>query len=129
MTDAAEERNEAAGLRVLMVEDEMMLAMSLEDLLGMIDCEVVKASRLNQALALAKTEPIDGALLDVNLAGDRVYAVADELDRRGIPFAFMTGYSASDLRPEWQDRPVLQKPFLLEDLQKVMSTFGAQGSA
>jgi CheY-like chemotaxis protein len=115
----------AAGLRILMVEDEMLLAMSLEDLLELSDCRVLRAARLPQALALAAAEEFDGALLDVNLNGEPVYPVAEVLDSRGIPFAFMTGYNASALNPKWGDRPVLRKPFQLEQLERVLRGFAA----
>jgi CheY-like chemotaxis protein len=113
---------ELSGLRILMVEDEMVLAMSLQGLLEVIECRVIKAPTVAKALALIEAERLDGALLDVNLRGERAYPVAEELDRRSIPFAFMTGYNASDLKPDWRDRPVLQKPFLLDDLEQVMAT-------
>lgn len=122
-TGAGYEGSGLSGLRILMVEDEAVVATSLEDLLGLIDCRVVKAMSVARALSLVASEAIDGALLDVNLAGGQGYAVAAELDRRGIPFVFMTGYRPSDLDPAWRSRsvPVLQKPFLLEDLERVMT--------
>lgn len=108
------------GLRILVVEDEMMLAMLMEDWLAMLDCETVKAARLNEALALAATGDIDGALLDVNLNGEECYPVAETLDRRNIPFIFMTGYSMDMLRADFRDRPAIQKPFQLEDVERLM---------
>lgn len=118
-------REESSGLRILLVEDEMLLAMSLEDLLELSDCRVVRAARLQQALALARAEEIDGALLDVNLNGEPAYPVAEVLEARGIPFAFMTGYNASTLNPKWRDRPVLTKPFQLDQLERVLRAFAA----
>ncbi|HET7371430.1 MAG TPA: response regulator [Gammaproteobacteria bacterium] len=109
------------GMRILMVEDEMMLAMSLEDLLKLLGCEVVKAARVAKAVKLAETESVDGALLDVNLAGERVYPVAAELDRRGIPFVFMTGYDVDRLDSGYHGRPALQKPFQMDDMVRVMA--------
>lgn len=110
-----------AGMRVLMVEDEMMVAMALEDLLGTMDCEVVKAGRLDKALRLAETETINGALLDVNLAGDSAYPVAAELDKRGIPFIFMTGYNAKRLEGEYKGHAALQKPFQDDEMEQMMA--------
>jgi DNA-binding response OmpR family regulator len=121
MTDTDEQYARLVGLNILMVEDEMVLAMSLQDLLEAIECRVAGAPTVEKALALIETERLDGALLDINLCGEPVYPVAEELDRCGIPFAFMTGYSASDVKPDWRDRPVLQKPFLLGDLEQVMA--------
>lgn len=110
------------GLRILMVEDEMLLAMSLEDVLRHLGCEVVKASSLERALKLAETEKIDGALLDVNLGGERVYPAAAALDRRGIPYVLMTGYGKDMLDAAYRGRPVLLKPFLVDDMKRVMTT-------
>ncbi|HET8551849.1 MAG TPA: response regulator [Gammaproteobacteria bacterium] len=109
------------GLRILVVEDEMMLAMLMEDWLAMLNCKVVKAPRLKQALTLAENCGFDGALLDVNLNGEECYPVADVLDRRGIPYIFMTGYSAEMLREDYLDRPRVQKPFQLEEIERLMA--------
>lgn len=110
-----------AGKRLLVVEDEAMLAMSLQWLLETMDCEVIKAPTVARALALAKTENIDAALLDVNLRGELAWPVAAELDRRGIPFVFMTGYNVHDLAPDWRSRPVVRKPFVVGDLERAMA--------
>lgn len=119
MTQTSEPASGLSGRRILMVEDEMLLAMSLEDLLKLVDCEVVKAPSVQKALALIETEQLDGALLDVNLRGVRVYPVAAELAKRGIPFVFMTGYDENAIHEPWRDRPVVRKPFSLDTLQDV----------
>ncbi|HET7308243.1 MAG TPA: response regulator [Gammaproteobacteria bacterium] len=113
--------SDLSGLRILVVEDEMMLAMLIGDWLAMLDCKAVKAARLEQAVALADSEDLDGALLDVNLGGKRCYPVAEALDRREIPFIFMTGYNDDMLRDDFRGRPVVQKPFLLEDVERLMT--------
>lgn len=110
-----------AGMRILMVEDEMVVAMALEDLLRLMGCDVVKAGRLDKALRLAETETLDGALLDINVAGDSVYPVAAELDRRGIPFIFMTGYDADRLEGEYSGHAALQKPFQDDEMERMMA--------
>ncbi len=110
-----------AGRRVLIVEDEMVLAMTLEDMLGLMGCEVAKSPRVADALERVEAGDIDMVLLDLNLDGERSYAVAEALEARGIPFAFMTGYHRDDLRPEWRDKPVLQKPFVADNLEQVMA--------
>ncbi|HET7569413.1 MAG TPA: response regulator [Gammaproteobacteria bacterium] len=110
-----------SGLRILVVEDEMMLAMLIEDWLEMLDYQAVKAARLEKAVALAESEDFDGALLDVNLGGKRCYPIAEALDRRGIPFIFMTGYGGDMLREDFRDRPVVQKPFQLEEIERLMT--------
>ncbi|HEY1878928.1 MAG TPA: response regulator [Caulobacteraceae bacterium] len=112
-----------AGRRVLLVEDEAMIAMLLEDMLGDLGCEVVgPAYSLAPALALARDETaIDVAILDVNLAGQTVYEVADTLKARGVPIVFSSGYGASGLREADRNAPVLPKPFKLQDLAAALS--------
>ncbi|MDC3955521.1 response regulator [Polyangium jinanense] len=110
------------GLRILIVEDEAMIASYLEDALTDLGCEVIgPALNLKDALRLAREEAIDGAGLDVNIAGEKVYAVADILAERGLPFVFMTGYGKAGLRESDRDRPVLQKPYNLERLVEIMT--------
>jgi CheY-like chemotaxis protein len=108
-------------LRILVVEDEMMVAMLMEDLLELFGCKFVgPAASIPQALLLISTEAIDGAMLDVNLAGHSIYPVADELARRGIPFIFVTGYGNQELEGDYNYRPRLPKPFRRLELQRVM---------
>jgi DNA-binding response OmpR family regulator len=96
---------------VLLVEDEMCLAMMLQDLLEDAGYRVLKAARVSGALALAGTESIDAAILDVNLAGKEVFPVADELRRRGVPFMFASGYGDRGLPGSFRGSPMLQKPY------------------
>lgn len=107
----------AERLRILIVEDEMLVAMNIEDMLLDLGHEVAGlASRLGPALALAEESAIDAAVLDVNLAGEHSFPVADVLDRRGIPFLFATGYGPGGIEERFRGRTVLQKPFRLADL-------------
>ena len=109
----------AKGGRILVVEDEMLLAMSLEDLLVSYGFEVVgPASRIDVAVRLACSEAIDAGILDLNIAGEEVYPVADALAARGIPFLFITGYNAAAIIQKYAKRPMLQKPFKPEVLRK-----------
>ncbi len=118
------------GRRILVVEDEMMIAMLIEDMLGDLGCVVVgPAHGLDAALALANDDSsLDGALLDVNLGGQPVYAVADVLRGRGVPMIFSTGYGAGDLPEESRGAPVLQKPFKATDLSKALGQMFSEGS-
>jgi CheY-like chemotaxis protein len=107
----------AKRLRVLVVEDEMLVAMNIEDMLLDLGHEVAGlASRLAPGLALAADAEIDAAVLDVNLAGERSFAIADLLAGRGIPFLFATGYGLGGIEERYRSRVVLQKPFRLNDL-------------
>ena len=109
------------GLRVLVVEDEALVAFQLEDMLAELGCDVVgPASRVGQALDLLGHEQVDAAVLDVNVAGELVYPVADALAAQGLPYIFATGYGASGLTARYRCRPILQKPFLQSDLRRAM---------
>ena len=104
--------NPLSGRRVLLVEDESMVAWLLEDMLVDLGCAVVgPAAGVNQALAMIDAEAIDAAVLDVNLNGQMSYPVADALAARGVPFVFSTGYNKVSLPNSYQIFPVLQKPF------------------
>ena len=106
------------GRKVLVVEDEMMIAMLIEDMLDELGCTVVgPAHALEPALELASgSTEIDAAVLDINLAGQPAFAIADALRARGVPMIFSTGYGASGLREIARGSPVLQKPFRATDL-------------
>jgi CheY-like chemotaxis protein len=101
-----------AGRRVLVVEDESLVAMLLETILEDMGCIAVgPASTVDEGLRMAADEPIDAALLDVNVAGRQVFPVAEVLKERGVPFVFSTGYGEGGLPDEWRGQPTLQKPF------------------
>ena len=108
-------------LRVLVVEDEMLVAMNIEDMLLDLGHEVAGlASRLEPALSLAREGAFDLAMLDVNLAGQQSFPIADVLIARGIPFLFATGYGSKGIAEAYRDRPVLQKPFRTRDLGEAL---------
>ena len=109
------------GLRVLVVEDEALVALQLEDMLGELGCAVVgPASRVGQALQLLDQQQVDAAVLDLNIAGELVYPVADELTNRGLPYIFATGYGATALMAPYRGRPVLDKPYSRRELLQAM---------
>lgn len=107
--------------RVLVVEDEAMIAMLIEDMLEDLGYEVAMvAGRLQTALQAVEANSFDVAIVDVNIAGQTSYPVADQLTARGIPFAFVTGYGISGLAEAYAATPVLQKPFRTADLTQLM---------
>lgn len=111
-----------SGLRVLVVEDEMLVSMLVEDMLADFGCSVVgPAPDLEEAMSLASTADIDAALLDVNLAGKPIFPVADALKARGVPFAFASGYGAAGVEGDHRGAPVLQKPFRQSDLERALT--------
>ena len=111
------------GLRLLVVEDEAMIALMLEDMLDTFGCTVVDvAGTLARGLALATDAalPLDGAILDVNLGGEMVYPVAESLAERGVPFIFCTGYGRLDPKTHFADVPILAKPYQQEELKSML---------
>jgi CheY-like chemotaxis protein len=118
------------GIRVLVVEDEFLVAMLIEDMLTSAGCVVAgPIPRLSDALDAVDRGTYDAAVLDVNLGGDRVYPVADALSRRNVPFVFITGYGTSGLPGEYAERPRLGKPFKMADLLGMLSSVVAPPSA
>jgi CheY-like chemotaxis protein len=109
-------------LRVLIVEDEMLLAMNIEDMLLELGHEVAGvASQLEPALSLAREGDYDLALLDVNLSGSFSFPVASILRDRNIPFLFATGYGSKGINEEFRSCAVLQKPFCGVDLEQAIN--------
>lgn len=108
------------GRRVLLVEDESLVAMLAEDMLLDLGCEVVVAMRLDRALNHARTERFDLAVLDVNLGDARSYPIADLLFERRTPFLFATGYGKQGLEAAYQAVPVLQKPYQVAPLEHML---------
>jgi DNA-binding response OmpR family regulator len=110
------------GVRVLLVEDEYLVASLIEEVLGTAGCIITgPIPRLAEAINAADRETCDAAVLDVNLAGERIYPVADILSRRNIPFVFVTGYGANALPPEYAKLPRICKPFRMTDLLSAIS--------
>jgi CheY-like chemotaxis protein len=116
-----------SNLKVLVVEDEALVSMLVEDMLGDLGCVVVgPAAEIEEALKLANDADIDAALLDVNLGGRPIFPVADALKARGVPFAFASGYGEAGLSESPSRRAVLQKPFREADLRRVLEELAAQ---
>jgi DNA-binding NtrC family response regulator len=98
--------------RVLFVEDEAMVSMLIEDMLLDLGVEVIgPATKIDQALSLAREAEIEAAVLDINIGGQHTFSVADILQARGIPVIFATGYGSSALPERFRSTPILHKPF------------------
>ncbi|MCW5733253.1 MAG: response regulator [Enhydrobacter sp.] len=111
--------------RVLVVEDEVLVGMMIEEMLQDLGYELVAlATHLDQALALARSESFDFALLDINLNGKQSFPVADVIRERGLPFLFATGYGDRILDAHYTGAPLLQKPFSLEELRRALKRAG-----
>jgi DNA-binding NtrC family response regulator len=109
-----------SGMRILVVEDEPLLALASADLLADSGCTVAgPVSSVKQGMQLIERESIDGAMLDINLRGEMVFPLADALAERSIPFVYVTGYGKL-LRACNHGRPVLQKPYSNQQLLKII---------
>jgi DNA-binding response OmpR family regulator len=119
----------AEPARILVVEDEFLVAIDVEDAVRRMGCQVLgPVASLEDALRLAEQEPIDGALLDVHLQhGLRVFPVADVLTRRNIPFCFMSAYRAEEIESGYADWPLLRKPFDHTALEAAIAQLLSQG--
>jgi len=114
------------GKRILVVEDEALIAVMVEDMLSDMGCSVVgPAATIEQALALARAEEVDGAVLDVNVRGERIDPVADALAARGVPMLFATGYGEVRLASGAQ-ATVIDKPYTQEKLARGLATAMAE---
>ncbi len=115
------------GKKVLIVEDEALIAMLFEDILEDFACQVVgPAMNIRQALELAQSADIDVAILDVNLGGEPSFPVASCLKSRGIPLVFSSGYGSQGLPPEWQGTPTLPKPFTSDEVADALSRLASK---
>jgi len=110
--------------RILVVEDEFLVAIHIGSILEDDGLQVVgPVGSLREAIKLASDENLDGALLDINIAGDRVDDVADILARRQVPFMFLTAYGRDHLPKNFSDATLVAKPFndrnLLEHVHNI----------
>ena len=106
------------GNRLLLVEDEALVAMALKDMLTELGFEVVGAfNKVTEALAVVTNQDVNAAVLDVNLGGELIYPVADSLVAKGVPFVFITGYGAEAIDDRFASYRVLQKPIQRQMLQ------------
>jgi DNA-binding NarL/FixJ family response regulator len=104
------------------IEDEALVALALAELLIDLGFEVVGPfSNLTDGGKAAALTEIDAAILDVNVNGQMIYSVAEELLRRGLPFAFVTGYGAESIDTRFRHVPVLQKPVERERIAQLFA--------
>ena len=109
--------NLLSGKRVLLLEDEFLIAVLLEDIFCDQGCIVVGSySTVSAALAAAEGADIDLAVIDLNIGGERSYPVAEALDRRGLPFLLVTGYGVDGPFGDQSRWPTLTKPFTIVDI-------------
>lgn len=111
------------GTRILIVEDMDIIAMHVKQMVERCGGIVAgTAATVEQAMRTVEKESLDGAILDLRLAaGEEVYPVAELLQKRGVPFIFLSGYDKACIREDFQDCLHLQKPFSIEQLADAMS--------
>ena len=118
-----------AGRRILVVEDSPLIAAVLEDMLTDMGCAVVgPTGNMAFAVDLAKAEELDGAIIDLNIRGGKVYPVAEVLRDRNVPFLLASGYADWTLREDFKDRPRLTKPYDVKTVeQKLLKLLNGEG--
>ena len=109
-----------AGQRILILEDEPIIALALEDMLVDRGAKPVIAERLDEAFALVEQGSFDAAILDVNLHGGRSFPLAQQLLERGLPFIFATGYGDAPQPDAFAGVPIVAKPYGLDELERAL---------
>lgn len=111
--------------RVLVVEDELLIALHLKDILTEIGFDAELADNLKDGVQFAQSETFDAALLDINLEGKPSFEIADVLLARGVPMVFITGYRAGGLNSKYQHIQIVEKPFDPETLAEQVRSLTA----
>ena len=106
--------------KVLILEDELIIAFALEDMLADLGAEVLMASSLEEAFAQLAESEVSLAVLDVNVHGAKSYPVAEQLVERGIPMIFATGYGDAEHPPHFAGAPTLTKPYSRQQLAQAI---------
>lgn len=123
MEPVLETQTPTRSRRILVVEDEVMIRMLIEDMLGELGYTVAAvAAQLDEAMQAAETADFDLAILNVNLNGQAISPLAHTLASRGTPFVFVTGYGEGGIPADYRDRPALKKPFQLDSLKSTLQT-------
>ena len=119
------EQSALSRLRILVVEDVYLIAVDLADQLEGLDCDVIgPVPSMKRALERIDGVRVDGAVLDVNLAGERSFPLAEVLAVRNVPFAFLTGYDSDAVIPEkFRYAPRLFKPVNTKSLSQMLTDF------
>jgi DNA-binding response OmpR family regulator len=106
-------------LRILVVEDEALIAEMVKGMLDDLGCKCLgPIADLELALAAARADSYDAAILNLVIEGENAYAVAEVVAERGLPFTFASGVPQSSIDLRWRDRPYLAKPYLMEDIKR-----------
>src|SRR3954464_6642006 len=116
------ERADLRGRRILVIEDSPVVAPFTVDILDELGCEVVGPAP-NMALAREMVEggDFDAALVDVHIRGERAFPLCELLEAKGVPFVLTSGYADWSMPEKWDDRPRLQKPYTIEQVEGALS--------
>lgn len=111
------------GRKILVVEDDFFIAEDIAESLRQFGAEVIgPAASVAEALDLAsRGAQVDGAVLDVNLRREKTYPVAEALQRRAVPFVFLTGYDRDALDARFRETPILNKPVNMDLLVSALA--------
>lgn len=110
-----------AGRRILVVEDSPVVGPFTVDLLADLGCEVVgPAPTMATARELVEEGEFDAALMDVHIRGERVFPLCEMLRAKKIPFVFTSGYADWHMADKWEDRPRLQKPYTIDQIEAAL---------
>jgi CheY-like chemotaxis protein len=110
------------GRRILLIEDSPVVGPFTADLLEEIGCAVVgPAPNMAAARELVEAGEFDGALIDIHIRGERVFPLCEMLRAQGLPFVFTSGYADWQMPEKWQDRPRLQKPYTLDQVEQALT--------
>ncbi|HVM21781.1 MAG TPA: response regulator [Sphingomicrobium sp.] len=111
-----------AGRRILVVEDSPVVAPFTVDLLEELGCTVVgPAPNMAAARECIEAGAFDAAMMDIHIRGERVFALCEALAAKDVPFIFTSGYADSGMPDKWQDRPRLQKPYTIDQVEEALS--------
>ena len=114
--------SEIAGRKILVIEDSPVVAEFVVDLLDELGCEVVgPAPNMAAAREMIESETFDAALVDIHIRGERVFPLCEILEAKRAPFILTSGYADWGMPEKWDDRPRLQKPYTLEDVEQALT--------
>jgi CheY-like chemotaxis protein len=114
------------GRRILVVEDSPVVGPFTADLLDELGCEVVgPAPNMAAARELVEAGEFDAALMDIHIRGERVFPLCEILESGSVPFVFTSGYADRNMPEKWEDRPRVQKPYTLDQIEKALAALFA----
>ena len=120
-------RPSLSGRRILVVEDSPVVGPFTVDILADLGCKVVgPAPNMASARKIIEDGLFDAALMDIHIRGERVFPLCELLEARGVPFVFTSGYADWTMPDKWRDRPRLQKPYTVDQVEEALAElFGA----